>query len=57
MTAESQANKRSILACEILGTVLIVILGSVLHFAFEWSGGNQVVGAFSALNESVWTHL
>jgi hypothetical protein len=46
-----------VLVYEIVGTVLIVILGSVLHFTFEWSGGNPVVGTFSAVNESVWEHL
>jgi len=37
--------------------VFIIILGSLLHFTFEWSGGNPAVGAFSAVNESVWEHL
>jgi hypothetical protein len=35
----------------------IIFLGSALHFTFELSGGNPVVGAFSAVNESVWEHL
>ncbi|MEM4168603.1 MAG: DUF6512 family protein [Thermoproteota archaeon] len=29
----------------------------MLHFAFEISGRNPVVGVFSAVNESVWEHL
>ena len=37
--------------------VFIIILGSVLHFTFEWSGSSPAVGAFSAVNESVWEHL
>jgi hypothetical protein len=37
--------------------VFIIILGSALHFAFEWSGSQPVVGMFSAVNESVWEHL
>jgi hypothetical protein len=37
--------------------VFIIILGSILHFTFEWSGSQPIVGAFSAVNESVWEHL
>jgi hypothetical protein len=37
--------------------VFIIILGSVLHFTFEWSDGNPAVGTLSAVNESVWEHL
>jgi len=57
VTAVSGVNNRSVLIYEIVGTVFIIILGSILHFTFEWSGGNLVVGAFSAVNESVWEHL
>jgi hypothetical protein len=42
---------------ELAGIVFIVTFGSVLHFTFEWSGGQAVVGVFSAVNESVWEHL
>lgn len=37
--------------------VFIIILGSILHFTFEWSGSYPIVGVFSAVNESVWEHL
>ena len=37
--------------------VFISLLGGLLHFTFEMSGFNPVVGAFSAVNESVWEHL
>jgi hypothetical protein len=37
--------------------VFIIVLGSMLHFTFELSSSNPVVGAFSAVNESVWEHL
>jgi hypothetical protein len=42
---------------ELAGIVFIVIVGSLLHFTFELSGQHPVVGAFSAVNESVWEHL
>lgn len=31
--------------------------GTLLHFLYEWSGKNPVVGAFSAVNESTWEHM
>ena len=37
--------------------ILIIVVGSMLHFTFEWSGNQPVVGVFSAVNESVWEHL
>ena len=50
-------SERTILYYEILGMVFIIILGSLLHFTFEWSNYNSLVGIFSAVNESVWEHL
>ena len=37
--------------------VFIIILGTLLHFTFEWSAFQPIVGVFSAVNESVWEHL
>lgn len=42
---------------ELVGIVFIIVLGSMLHFTFEWSGHQPIVGVFSAVNESVWEHL
>lgn len=53
----SQINSRSLFVYELVGMVFIIVLGSMLHFTFELSSGNPVVGAFSAVNESVWEHL
>jgi len=49
--------KRSILIWELAGIVFIVVLGSLLHFAFEWSGGWTPIAPIAAVNESVWEHL
>ena len=46
-----------VLRYEILGMLLVSILGGFLHFTFEISGFNPIVGVFSAVNESVWEHL
>ncbi|MGF3522605.1 MAG: DUF6512 family protein [Candidatus Bathyarchaeia archaeon] len=48
---------QKILKAEIVGTIFIILLGSALHFTYSLSGGNAVVGFFSAVNESVWEHL
>jgi hypothetical protein len=53
----SQVDKRSVFVYELVGMVFIILLGSMLHFTFELSGGSLLVGVFSAVNESVWEHL
>lgn len=50
-------DKKSIFWYELVGMVVIILLGSMLHFTFEWSSNNPIVGMFSAVNESVWEHL
>jgi hypothetical protein len=49
--------KRTILNYELFGMLFISLLGGLLHFTFEWSGYQPIVGVFSAVNESVWEHL
>ncbi|MEM2112455.1 MAG: DUF6512 family protein [Candidatus Bathyarchaeia archaeon] len=52
-----EPSKIFILKLELFGMLFIILLGSALHFTFELSGNNPVVGVFSAVNESVWEHL
>ena len=49
--------KNKVLLIEIVGAFFIIFLGAAVHFTFALSGNNPVVGAFSAVNESVWEHL
>lgn len=42
---------------QIIVIVICLILGTVLHFTYELSNYNTIVGLFSAVNESVWEHL
>ncbi len=51
------AVKKSILRWELGGIAFIIVLGSLLHFAFEWSGEATPVAWIAAVNESVWEHL
>ena len=50
-------SEKSIFWYELIGMVFIILLGSMLHFTFEWSDNQPLVGVFSAVNESVWEHL
>lgn len=49
--------KNNILKFTILSGIFVMILGTLLHFIYEWSGGNNFVASFSAVNESTWEHL
>lgn len=42
---------------QIIVTIICLILGTILHFTYEMSNYNPIVGLFSAVNESVWEHL
>lgn len=41
----------------VLRYILLAAMGFLLHFAYDWSGQNKIVGIFSATNESTWEHL
>lgn len=49
--------KNLVLKFQIVSAIFVAILGTLLHFVFEWSGQNLLVGTFSAINESTWEHL
>jgi len=51
------AMKERVLRWELGGIVFVVVLGTVLHFAFEWSGRWIPLAPIAAVNESVWEHL
>jgi len=51
------ATNKTVLIYELIGVVFIIFLGGALHFTFALSGNQPIVGAFSAVNESVWEHL
>ena len=40
-----------------IGFAFTSLLGTLLHFVFEWSGNNRIVAVFSAVNESTAEHL
>lgn len=42
---------------EIWSAVGTIVFGSLLHFAFEWSGRIKAIALIAAVNESSWEHL
>lgn len=46
-----------LLQIEIAVVIICLLLGTLLHFTYQWSGKNAFVASFSAVNESVWEHL
>ncbi len=37
--------------------IACIILGTILHFLYDKTNKNPIVGIFSATNESIWEHL
>ena len=50
-------SRKEVLKWQILSVIWVIVISSLLHFVFEWSGNSPIVGAFSPVNESVWEHL
>lgn len=40
----------------LIGILFLFAIGSLLHFTYDWSNQNFLVGLFSAQNESVFEH-
>ena len=53
----NKIKENKLLKIQIIVILFCLILGTLLHFTYEWSGENLFVGSFSAVNESVWEHL
>jgi uncharacterized protein DUF6512 len=41
----------------IVSAIVVVVLGSLLHFARAWSDRSALVAVFASTNESTWEHL
>ena len=49
--------KRSIGLWQLFGFAVSTLLGTVLHFLYEWLGGAVAVAPFSGVNESTFEHM
>lgn len=54
---EKKEELKKVKILSIVGFFFIAILGTILHFTYEFSNFNLFVGCFSAVNESIWEHL
>ncbi len=41
----------------VIGALFVSVLGSLLHFVYEWSGETFLSALVSGVNESTWEHL
>ena len=39
------------------GTVFVLILGTLSHFLYKWTGASHIIGFFAPVSESVWEHM
>lgn len=42
---------------QVAGFIFTGVLGTLLHFLFDWTGGAVLAALFSAVNESIWEHM
>lgn len=41
----------------LIGTIFVIITGTISHFVYELSGSNLIIGLFFPVNESTWEHM
>lgn len=50
-------DKKTLIIFQVISAAFTIVLGTILHFTYQWSNENSIVGLFSAVNESTWEHL
>ena len=40
-----------------IGFVFVSVLGTLLHFVYDWTNENFIASLFSGVNESTWEHM
>lgn len=41
----------------IIVTLIVIVVGTLMHYVYEWSKESKIVGYIAPVNESVWEHL
>lgn len=49
--------KQSLPLWQFAGFGFASLLGTILHFLYDWTGQNTVAALFSGVNESTWEHM
>ena len=42
---------------EIIGLLVTLALGNLLHFVYEWSGDSPLTAPIAAVNDTTWEHM
>ena len=49
--------KRSIGLWQLMGFAVVALMGTLLHFLYDWLGQTPWIAPFSGVNESTWEHM
>ena len=49
--------KRTIGLCQLTGFAVTSLVGTLLHFLYDWLGEAMWIAPFSSVNESTWEHM
>ena len=49
--------KRAVWIWELFGFALTSLVGTLLHFMYDWLGESVLIAPFSGVNESTWEHM
>lgn len=49
--------QKSVIKTVLISALVASGVGTLLHFVYDWTNENVIVGLFSPVNESVWEHL
>ena len=49
--------KRTVWLWQLFGFAFTALLGTLLHFMYEWLGESVWIAPFSGVNESTWEHM
>ena len=49
--------KRSLKHWQIIGFIFTAIVGTLLHFLYDWLSESILIAPFSSVNESTWEHM
>ena len=49
--------KRSVALLQLLGYAFTVLVGSLFHFVYGWTGGHRIAALVGSVNESTFEHM
>ena len=49
--------KKTLFRWQAASFIFVSIAGTLLHFAYDWSGQSVLLAPFSGVNESTWEHM